>query len=179
MRPRPARARPLFLVATVVVVMGLCCTFCALPPRQTIRVPPRVLSLTDDAEVFDQAATARVNSALLDLKARLAIDFAVLIVASTAGVPIEDYTREVYILWGMDEAVRSYSLRGAVLLVVAPEDNKWYVGYSDNLQRDLPRDLGLKLWEQAKGPAEAKLADRIETFVKLLSEQLVQTRGVP
>jgi hypothetical protein len=109
----------------------------------------------------------------------LAVDFAVLVVTTTAGVPIEEYTRTVYLAWGMDAAVRSHSLLGALLLVVAGEDNRWYIVYSATLQHDLSLGLGQKLWEQAKGPEGTPLAVQIETFVTLLSEQLLQTRGFP
>jgi len=179
MRQHAARARPLLLVCTAVVLTGLCCTCCAVPPRQTPDVPPRFLSLTDYADVFDRAATVRVNSALLDVKASLAVDFEVLIIANTAGMSIEEYAGIVYRAWGMDQAVRSSSVLGALLLMLAVENNQWYLVLSSSLQHDLSRDLTLKLWERAKRSDEAKLADRIETFVKLLSDQLQQTRGFP
>jgi hypothetical protein len=68
MRPDPARARPLFSVATVVVLISLGGTCCAVPARQTPDLPARVLALTDDANVFDQPATLRTNSKLLNMK---------------------------------------------------------------------------------------------------------------
>src|SRR2546426_1649051 len=139
---------PFLFVLTTVVGASFVCMCCAPRVLRKQDLPVRTGFVTDSANLFDSPSKDRLESVLMELKQQAGIEFAVLTVRTTAGIPIASYALGVVKNLRMDDVARSAG--GGLLFVVPIEDDEWYMAVSPNLQNDLPSDVGRELWESSK-----------------------------
>jgi len=139
-------------------------------------LPPPTGFVNDYANVFDADSKARLESALIDLKAKSSIEFAVVTVETTGGQSIFDYSLAVAKGWGVGP--KDTSKGGGLLFMLATKDRKWRIQVSRSLEKDLPdevcKELGaqsLDLYRQGKYGAGAT------QYAKLIIERLETLRG--
>ncbi|MHA7633645.1 TPM domain-containing protein [Corallococcus sp. M7] len=98
-----------------------------LPVLALAEVPAILRPVTDPQGILTSRETETVSKALVDLRAAKQVHMAVLLVDTTEGQPIEDYSASVFRRWKGGEAARNNGL----LLVIARADrrSRLEVGY--------------------------------------------------
>ncbi len=154
---------------------ALLCLWCAHVARaQTAQSPlPAPTGFVNDyANVLDAATKARLEAIMINLKERANIEFAVVIVPTTGGQDIFDYTLAVARGWGIGT---KDSDQAGLLLLVAINDRKYFTQVSRHLEGDLPDGLTGQIQRERlvppfkQGNYAKGIADTVETYVATLA----------
>lgn len=112
------------------------------PTKQIAQSPllPPTAHVNDYAHALSDDTREQLEQALVELKKRSKIDFAVALVNTTAGKPIVEYAKAVFQDWKVGGGGEG------ILLVVAIDDRQWRIQTTRGLTRDLPgekiKDVG-------------------------------------
>jgi hypothetical protein len=134
-------------------------------------VPARAGLLNDDANALDAATESRVSQRLSRLRSQSNVEFWVLIVRTTSWLSTSNYALDTIGRWGLDKPPHPPDV---VFLLVATEDDEWFVGLSPSLQGTVLQDAGPEL---AKDTLERHGVDGIEEFVMGTIELLGTREG--
>jgi uncharacterized protein len=129
-------------VVTVLLLALLLLPVLALADTPEIRQP-----VTDARGLLSDSQRESVAESLVRLRADTGVQMAVLLVGSTGGEPIEDYSHRVATAWKGGEAGRDNGL----LLVVAVDDRRMRLEVGYGLEEYLPDDA-TRLLLDAQGP---------------------------
>jgi len=121
--------------------------------------------VTDAARALSAAEVEAIAERLVAYREATGIQLAVVLVATTAGVPIDDYAQRLFERWGGGSAERD----DGALLVLALKDrrNRLHLGYgleayiSDGRVRGMLDDLRPQLRKDAWAEATLALIDRL------------------
>jgi len=94
--------------------------------------------VTDDAKVLDESTRKQLEAALAALKERKKIDFSVVTVRSTGDKSASAYSLDLARKRKSNSIERN--VRG-LLLLVAVDDRNWHIQITDNLQKDLTKEI--------------------------------------
>ena len=138
---------------------------------------PRPTALvTDYSGVFDPEAKSRLESALIELRDKSDIEFAVLTIQTTGGQPIFDYSLAVAKGWGLGPKDKSKG--GGLLLMLTTKDKQWRIQVSRSLEKDLPDEICKELGEASHDLyRQGKTEEGIIKYVKAIIERLEKVRG--
>jgi len=110
------------------------------------------------------------------LKERSAIEFAVVLIDTTEGQPINDYSMAVARGWGIGP--KDTTKGGGLLLLVAVKDKQWRIEVSRSLEQDLPNDVVLELGRLMHEPLrQQKYSEGIKKCVDATIARLAEQRG--
>ncbi len=136
-------------------------------------LPPREGSITDFANALDYATTKRLENMLANLKERGGIELAVVLVKTTGGKEIADYSLQVAREWN----IGMFQSKGNnLLLVISTDDGKFFTRASRRASADLPEGLVSEMGSRMRGPfgkgsyGEGLLA-AVETFITKMAEK--------
>jgi uncharacterized protein len=139
-------------------------------------IPPPTGFVNDYSNVLDDLTKRDIESTLARLKARSAIEFAVVTIDTTGGRPIEDYALAVARGWGIGP--KDSAKGGGLLLLVAVKDRQWRIEVSRSLEKDLPNDVVLKLGQVMKEPfRQQKYGEGVRKGVDAIIARLAERRG--
>jgi uncharacterized protein len=139
-------------------------------------LPPPTGLVNDYASVLDSESTARLESALTELRDKSDIEFAVVTIETTGGQPIFDYSLAVAKGWGVGP--KDSSKGGGLLLMLAIQDREWRIQVSRSLERDLPDEICKKLGDQSKDLyRQRKYGEGVIKLVRAIIERLERLRG--
>ena len=93
--------------------------------------------VVDLAGVFDAPTEARLNAMLHDLEAKTTAQMVVLTLKSLDGEPIEDFSHQTAVQWGIGQKGKD----NGVLLTVAVKDHKYRIEVGYGLESTLPDSL--------------------------------------
>jgi uncharacterized protein len=139
-------------------------------------LPPPTGFVNDYSNVLDEATKHHLESTFTQLKERSAIEFAVVLVDTTEGQPINDYSMAVARGWGIgpEDTTRG----GGLLLLVAVKDKQWRIEVSRGLEKDLSNDVVLHLGRLMNEPLrQQKYGEGVKKGVDAIITRLVQRRG--
>ncbi|HKC64689.1 MAG TPA: TPM domain-containing protein, partial [Pyrinomonadaceae bacterium] len=129
--------------------------------------------VNDFAGVLDQSAKERIENSLANLKERGGIEFRVVLVKSTEGRKIFDYTIQLSRQWKIGEM---QSRDSSLLLLISTDDGQFLAQASRGLRTKMPEDLlgqmGTHLQPSiSKGNYNEALMNAVETFIKQMAEK--------
>jgi len=94
--------------------------------------------VTDEAKVIDESTRKQLETTLAALKERKHIDFSVVTVRSTGDKSAFDYSLEL----ARERKKNSFEQSpSGLLLLVAVDDRNWHIQISNNLEKDLTKDI--------------------------------------
>ncbi len=132
--------------------------------------------VNDYSKVLDEGSKNQLESALTRLRERSAIEFAVAIIDTTGGQPINDYSMAVARGWGIGPKEKAKV--GGLLLLVAVKDKQWRIEVSRSLEKDLPNDVVLELGRSMNEYLrQQKYGEGIMKGVDAIIARLVKQRG--
>ena len=119
---------------------------------QTTKLPlPAPTGYVNDyAGVINRATKAELETTLTNLDREQKIQFAVVVVDTTSGQDIFDYSRDVARGWGLGSKDTS---KASLLLLVAIKDRKYFTQVSRHLEGDLPDGLAGQIQREKLVPA--------------------------
>lgn len=130
-------------------------------------LPPREGSVSDFANALDYSVTKRLENMLANLKERAGIELAIVLVKTTGGKEIADYSLQVAREWN----VGMFQSKGNnLLLVVSTDDGKFFARVSRRATAELPEGLIAEMGSRMREPfgrssyGEGLLA-AVETFI--------------
>jgi len=88
--------------------------------------------VNDYAHALNDDTHEQIEQALVELKKRSNIDFAVALVNTTGGKPIVEYSKAVFQSWNVGGG------GDGILLLLAIDDHQWRIQTTRGLARDLP-----------------------------------------
>jgi uncharacterized membrane protein YgcG len=94
--------------------------------------------VTDEAKVIDEATRKQLETTLATLKKRKHIDFAVVTVRSTGDKSAFDYSLDLARERKKNSLEQNPS---GLLLLVAVDDRNWHIQITNNLEKDLTKDV--------------------------------------
>jgi len=97
-------------------------------------LPPPTGHVNDYAHALNDDTREQLEQALVELKKRSKIEFAVALVSTTGGKPILDYSKTVAQGWNIGSG------GDGILLLLAIEDHQWRIHTTRGLARDLPEE---------------------------------------
>lgn len=110
----------------------------ALAPAVTPPIPAHPSRyVVDLAGVIDAPTEARLNAMLHDLEANTTAQVVVLTIKSLDGAPIEDFSHQTAVKWGIGQKGKD----NGVLLTVAVKDHKYRIEVGYGLEGTLPDSL--------------------------------------
>jgi tetratricopeptide (TPR) repeat protein len=158
---------------TLILLICLLPSFAAIRAQEGKLLPPREGSVTDFANALDYATTKRLENMLANLKERAGIELAVVLVKTTGGKEIADYSLQVAREWN----IGMFQSKGnSLLLVVSTEDGKFFTRASRRASADLPEGLVAEMGSRMRAPfgkgsyGEGLLA-AVETFITKMAEK--------
>ncbi len=179
----------IFLVALLSICAALTATSCAQrspaaseqrPAASATRkpvespLPAPTGHVNDYAHALDEGIHAQLEKALVELKQRSQIDFAIAIVNTTGGQPITDYSLAVARGWGVGGGTRG----DGIVLLIAVDDRQWRIQISRSLERDLPDSVVKEAGETMKAPfTEGQYGEGVRRCVESLIKTLAAKRG--
>ena len=95
-------------------------------------LPPPTGHLNDYSHALNDDTRAQLEQALVELQKRSKIEFAVVLVNTTGGKPIGDYSKAVADGWNVGSG------GDGILLLLAVDDHQWRIQTTRGLARDLP-----------------------------------------
>jgi uncharacterized membrane protein YgcG/tetratricopeptide (TPR) repeat protein len=159
------------------VILLLFCLFLltVVPTRAQEKklLPPREGSVTDFASVLDYDVTKRLENMLANLKERASVELAIVLVKTTGGKEIFDYSLQVAREWNLGTV---QSKGSSLLLVISTDDGKFFTQVSRRARGDLPDgligEMGSRMLEplSRKSYGEGLLAG-VDTFIKKMAEK--------
>lgn len=136
-------------------------------------LPPREGSVTDFASALDYATTKRLENMLANLKERAGIELAVVLVKTTAGKEIADYSLQVAREWN----IGMFQSKGNnLLLVVSTDDGKFFARASRRASADLPEGIVGEMGSRMREPFSKRnygegLLAAVETFITKMAQK--------
>lgn len=136
-------------------------------------LPPREGSVTDFASALDYATTKRLENMLANLKERAGIELAVVLVKTTGGKEIADYSLQVAREWN----IGMFQSKGNnLLLVVSTDDGKFFARASRRASADLPEGIVSEMGSRMREPFSKRnygegLLAAVETFITKMAEK--------
>jgi uncharacterized membrane protein YgcG len=94
--------------------------------------------VTDDAKVLDETTRKQLDTTLASLKERKKIDFSVVTVRSTGDKSAFDYSLDLARKRKNNSIERNVS---GLLLLVAVDDRNWHIQITNNLEKDLTKEI--------------------------------------
>lgn len=113
-------------------------------------LPPPTGYVNDYAGVINRATKAELETTLTNLDREQKIQFAVVVVDTTGGQDIAEYSRDVARGWGLGSKDTS---KASLLLLVAIKDRKYFTQVSRHLEGDLPDGLAGQIQREKLVPA--------------------------
>jgi uncharacterized protein len=139
-------------------------------------LPPPTGFVNDYANVFDAASKARLESVLVELKEKSNIEFAVVVVETTGGEPIFDYSLAVARGWGIGS--KDTSKGGGLLLLLAIKEREWRLQVGGSLEKDLPDKLCKELGDKSADLYKhGQYSEGIINYVHAIIVRLEAKRG--
>lgn len=135
-----------------------------------VPLPSPFNPIVDNAHVIQPDDRAKLEAIYLNLKQRANIEFAVLTVDTTGGIPIEDFTLSVYRGWGVGTKEND-----GFLLVLAIQDRKYYTEVGYHLEGDLNDGLVGQIQRERlvpqvkKGNYSQAISDTVQAYVATLA----------
>jgi len=130
--------------------------------------------VNDYAHALDDGMRAQLEQALVELRQRSQIEFAIAIVNTTGGQPIFDYSLAVARGWGVGGGERG----DGIVLLIAVDDHQWRVQISRSLERDLPNEVVKQAGETMKAPfSEGHYGEGVRRCVESIIKTLAARRG--
>src|SRR5947209_181336 len=138
--------------------------------KQTLLPTGRV---NDFAGVLDGSAKERIENSLANLKERGGIEFSVVLVKSTEGKDIYDYSLQLARTWKIGSM---QSRDKSLLLVISTDDGKFITQVSRGFRSDMPDgligEMGIRMQAPlSKGNYNEALTSAVQTFIKQVSEK--------
>ena len=97
-------------------------------------LPPPTGHVNDYAHALNDDTREQLEQALVELQKRSKIEFAVVLVNTTGGKPIVDYSKAVFQGWNVGSG------GDGILLLLAIEDHQWRIHNTRDIARDLPEE---------------------------------------
>ncbi len=139
-------------------------------------LPPPVGLVNDYENVFDSQSKQKLESVLTELKNKSDIEFAVVTIETTGGVPIFDYSLAVAKSWALGP--KDTSKGGGLLLMLAVKDRQWRIQVSRSLEKKLPDEVCKELGDQSLDLyRRGQYAEGITKYVKAIIARLEKIRG--
>ncbi|HEX6190105.1 MAG TPA: TPM domain-containing protein [Pyrinomonadaceae bacterium] len=113
-------------------------------------LPPPTGHVNDYAGVINRATKTELETTLTNLDREQKIQFAVVVVDTTSGQDIFDYSRDVARGWGVGS---KDTTKPSLLLLVAIKDRKYFTQVSRHLEGDLPDGLAGQIQREKLVPA--------------------------
>ncbi len=132
--------------------------------------------VVDLAGVIDANSQARLNTMLRDLEARTTTQVVVLTLNSLEGEPIEDFSHQTAVKWGIGQKGKD----NGVLLTVAVQDHKYRIEVGYGLEGDLPDSLVGSIGRQYLVPSfrQGDFAGGITAAVTEITNTISGGKGV-
>lgn len=138
--------------------------------QSPLPLPSPFTPVADYAHVIDPETKAKLETIYQNLKERAKIEFAVVTVDTTGGVPIEDYALSVYRGWGIGTKEND-----GFLLLLAVKDRKYYTAVGYHLEGDLNDGLVGQIQRERlvpplkKGNYSQAVYDTVQAYVATLA----------
>jgi len=94
--------------------------------------------VTDEAKILDESTRKQLETTLAALKERKKIDFSVVTVRTTGDKSAFDYSLDLARKRKSNSIERNVS---GLLLLVAVEDRNWHIQITNNLEKDLTKEI--------------------------------------
>jgi uncharacterized protein len=132
--------------------------------------------VVDLAGVMDANSQARLNTMLRDLEARTTAQVVVLTLNSLEGEPIEDFSHQTAVKWGIGQKGKD----NGVLLTVAVKDHKYRIEVGYGLEGYLPDSLVGSIGRQYLVPSlrQGDFAGGITAAVTEITNTISGGKGV-
>jgi uncharacterized protein len=130
-------------------VLALGLLLSSLGWARALDVPRLTAHVNDNAALLPEADVVRFEARLQRFEAKTGHQFAVLIVPTLGGVPIEEYAVKVFEGWGLGDKKRDDGL----LLVIAQQDRKMRIEVGYGLEGDIPDAIGARVIRDVLRPA--------------------------
>ncbi|HEX8527219.1 TPM domain-containing protein [Allosphingosinicella sp.] len=145
----------------------------AAPSAADFRITQRV---TDQADLLDPAAEARLTRVLADFERRTAHQLVVVTVTSLDGRDVADYTRDLANRSGIGRADQD----DGVVLLVAPQERRMRIAVGIGLESVLTNEICREIIESVLVPRfrQVDFAGGIEAGVAALIARLDQAPGM-
>ena len=144
------------------------------PTKQAVNspLPAPTGHVNDYAHALNDDTREQIEQALVELKKRSKIEFAVALVNTTGGQPIVDYSKAVFQGWNTGNG------GDGILLLLAIDDHHWHIQTTRSLARDLP-DERIKDVSALMNPpfGQGHYGDGIRRGVEAIIKVLAAKRG--
>ncbi len=138
-------------------------------------LPPATGFVNDFANVFSPESRKELETVLTELKDRSAIEFAVVTVETTGGIPIFDYSLALARGWGVGP--EDTSKGGGLLLVLAVKERQWRIQVSESLEKDLPDEVCKELGDRSVDLyRQERYSEGLTKYVMAIIERLEGVR---
>src|SRR5882672_10659748 len=137
-------------------------------------LPPPTGYVNDYAKVIDSATKRQLETTLTNLDQQQQIQFSVVMVDTTGGRDIFDYSLAVARGWGIGS---KDAQKPSLLLLVAIKDRKYFTQVSRHLEGDLPDGLVGQIQREQLIPAfkaekyDQGIADTIDTYIATVAQK--------
>ncbi len=139
-------------------------------------LPPPTAPVNDYAGVLSASAKQDLNRKLNDFKAKTnpSVELAVVIVRSTGGRPIEEYSLAVARGWKIGS---KFDDNPGALLFLATDDRKYYTQVSRDLEDELPDGVVGQLQRQylvpslRQGNYDKAIGDTIDAYIRTIENR--------
>jgi len=118
----------------VLLLCGIALAFSAPAAWASEDFPAPAGSVTDQARILDQGTAQQLRQIVAEVRARTSAEIAVLTVATTGPVPIQDYAVGVFDAWKIGKRGQDNGL----LFLVAVEDHRMWITTGYGLEGILP-----------------------------------------
>ena len=132
---------------------------------------PKPSGLVNDfANILDENDEKEIEDVLRRLQEKAKIDMAVVLIDSTAGVPVADYSLAMAREWKIG------SENGGVLVFVAIRDKQWHIQVDRRLEKDLPNEEVKQIGEALipdfkQGDYTAGIKKCVEKMIAVLAQK--------
>lgn len=168
-----ARIR-IFVILAVACLLLMGGMVSALAQTAQSPLPPPTGYVNDYASVIDSASKARMETTLGNLDRQRQIQFAVVVVETTGGQDIFDYSLAVARSWGIGS---KDTQKPSLLLLTAIKDRTGFTQISRHLEGDLPDGLVGQIQREKIIPAFRAgeygrgLEDTVNAYIRVIAEK--------
>ncbi len=128
--------------------------------------------VNDFARAVDDDTHSVLENALGELKTKAQIDLAVVVLKTTSGQPVSNYSLSLAQTWNVGNG------GDGILLLVAIDDRQWHIQVSRKLERDLPNDKVREIGDSMKPSfVQGRYGEGIRRCVDGLMKFLAAKRG--
>ena len=133
-------------------ILGVILFTAALACAQTTQspLPPPTGYVNDYVGAIERGTKSELETTLTNLDRQQGIQFAVVVVETTGGQDIFDYSRDVARGWGLGSKDTN---KASLLLLVAIKDRKYFTQVSRHLEGDIPDGLAGQIQREKLVPA--------------------------